>query len=229
VRLSDVPVKAPSRYPARALIAAACIAAVSIALAVFAVTRNADAPAFDSIEGKRVWTGGDSQSLYVADAINGDLGARGAIVGEPDARTSSGLLNPAFFDWPAHIRATMASDDPELAVFMVGTNDAASAAFDADAYRAVVADAMDAFEGRTLLWIGVPAMDDASLDANARAANDVFRSEAARRSWVRYIDAWQLTADESTAELLRADDGIHITAEGGRLIARAAIIDVLGG
>jgi hypothetical protein len=111
---------------------------------------------------------------------------------------------------------------------MVGTNDAASSAFDADAYRSLVAEAMDAFEGRTLLWIGVPAMDDASLDANARAANDVFRSEAARRSWVRYIDAWTLTSGEAAAAL-RADDGIHLTAEGGRLIARAAIIDVLGG
>jgi hypothetical protein len=213
----------------RALVVAACVAAFSVALAAFAVTREAGAPPFDSIEGKRVWTGGDSQSIYVANAINDDVASRGAIVGEPESRTSSGLLSPSFFDWPAHIRETMAAENPDLAVFMVGTNDAASAGFDAGPYRQLVAEAMDAFEGRILLWIGVPAMYDAELDANARAANDVFRSEAARRPWVRYVDAWMLTSDSAINDVLRADDGIHITADGGRLIARAVILDVLGG
>jgi hypothetical protein len=233
MRLLDVD-PAVRRYPRRAVLVAAATAAVALLLALFAITRQGGDPVFEASDGLRVWTGGDSLSYYVGTALNDGLAADGAtpVREDPDTHRSSGLLSPEFFDWTARARDEMAAYDPDVAVFMIGTNDAASG-IDEETYRARVGATMDAFAGRTLIWIGVPNMSDPVLAANAIAVNEAFRAEAARRPWVRFIDTWNLTSEAgryvAAAEIdgvmatLRADDGIHLTPEGGRLIARAVL------
>ena len=222
---------AAARYPRAALVAAAVtvLAAVLLAGAVAARTPDSSAPA--AAHAERFWVGGDSLSYYVGTALADDLRARGAIAAtaEPDARRSSGLLSPGFFDWQTHAREIVAAD-PDLVVLMLGTNDAALDVFTPAAYEDAAARMMDALEGRTVMWVGIPNMADGALAERAREANEAAQRAARGRPWVHYVDTWDVTSRggdyaatvdvDGVATALRADDGIHLTPAGGRVIAR---------
>jgi hypothetical protein len=188
------------------------------------------------IAGVKVWTNGDSTSYFMSHwVIEGTRALGGAPVqAAAEYQISSGLLTPQFFDWPAFVAAEMARTDPEVVVLMVGANDAVGAP-DLAAYAGRVGAMMDQLQGRTLIWVGQPAMGRADLAANIPAVNAVFQSEAAKRPWVSYINAFALTSDASgnytqfladeagVVIQARADDGVHFTSAGGKIIANAVI------
>lgn len=82
-------------------------------------------------------------------------------------------------------------------------------------------------------------MADPARTAIIADLNEIFRSEAAKRSWVRYVDALSATDDDAGAyaqfllddsgEEIRAreDDGLHFTLEGGALLARHVLGELL--
>jgi hypothetical protein len=181
-------------------------------------------------------------------AIYAQASAGGGSPVEPaDYKISSGLLNTAFFDWPGFIGQEMAAYNPDIAVFMVGANDAMQIRSYED-YADRVGAIMDLMyrPGRVVVWMGQPNMQpnpalgyNLGLVDRIPAINEVFRSEALKRSWVVYVDTWALTSwsdgtyaavlpDENGVEqALRAADGIHFTPAGGRRLARAALAAAL--
>jgi hypothetical protein len=181
-------------------------------------------------------------SYYISVAMRDALAPQGAVLlqPEPEYQGGSGLLSPDFFDWQAHIQNEVLLLDPGMIVFMVGANDAY--AFTPDAYRERVAAMMDAMkgDGRYVVWIGQPNMQEQPYAKTIRAMNEIFRSEAAKRSWVRYVDVWDASSDaggnyaqtivgEDGQELLaRDDDGIHLTPQGGELLARVVLEEAFG-
>jgi hypothetical protein len=174
--------------------------------------------------------------------------AQGAIpVRAADYKISSGLLNRDFFDWPAFMASEMALYDPDVAVFMVGANDALRIR-SYDDYAARVGAMMDLMHrpGRKVIWMGQPNMRpnpdlgySPALAAAIPPINEVFIAEAAKRSWVTYVDTYSLTSysdgsfalslpDENGVEqVLRPDDGIHFTPAGGHRLALAAVAAIL--
>jgi hypothetical protein len=197
-----------------------------------------------SVSGLRVWSDGDSTSYFMTVAmyaITAELG--GTPVMPAEYKISSGLLNRAFFDWPAYVAGQMAAYDPDLVVFMLGANDAMQIS-SYDDYAARVGQVMDLMyrPGRTVLWLGQPNMQpnpdlgyNPALVTRIPPLNEVFRTEAAKRSWVIYVDTWAVTSwsdgtyapslpDENGVDQpLRAADGIHFTPAGGRRLALAAL------
>lgn len=218
----------------------AIVPAVGVAYGIARDDQSKPRPA--SAEGLTIWSGGDSMSYYISLGLRQRLEPQGAVLlqPEPEYVGGSGLLSPDFYDWSAHVQSDVLPLDPGLIVFMVGANDAN--AFSPDDYRARVASMMDAMEGdgRYVVWVGQPNMQDAAYAERIRALNDVIRSEASRRSWVRYIDTWDvssgpdgnytpyLTAEDGTEILARDDDGIHLTPQGGDALS-ALILDELFG
>lgn len=187
--------------------------------------------------GLRLWSDGDSTSYLVTVALFQEWAARGGIpVRQADYKISSGLWRPDFFDWPAYIAVEMAAYDPDVAVLMVGANDANQVNNHA-LYAERVGRVMDLMyrDGRIVVWVGQPCVDDASFAGTLPEVNRIFREQAAARSWVVYVDAWALTSwsdgtcaqylpDENGVEQkLRLDDGIHLTPAGGRRIALGVI------
>lgn len=189
-----------------------------------------------SLAGVRVWSNGDSTSFFMSVSFLNQAANAGAVQTqpEPEYQISSGLLRPEFFDWPAYLAAEMASRDPDVVVFMVGANDA-YVGMPLDTYRQRVATVMDQLGDRRVIWVGQPNMGRADLAAAIPPMNQVYAQEAASRPWVTYIDAWALTSDASgayaqylpdetgTLRQIRADDGVHLTAEGGRRLANAVM------
>lgn len=201
-----------------------------------------------SLEGMRVWSDGDSTSYFMTVSFFQIAAAQGATpVRGADYKISSGLMNTVFFNWPAYIATEMSTYDPDVAVFMVGANDAMQIRSYED-YAARVGAVMDEMyrPGRIVVWMGQPNMrPDPAQGYNPALAqaippvNEVFKAEAAKRSWVRYVDTWALTSysegsyaeslpDENGVEqVLRTSDGIHFTPAGGRRLALAAVAAIL--
>jgi hypothetical protein len=82
--------------------------------------------------------------------------------------------------------------------------------------------------GRPAVWVGMPPMRDANLDAGIQEANAVMRSEAKRRPLVTYVDAHSLFGGpgytssitvDGEPTTVRLDDGIHLNVAGSYVAA----------
>jgi uncharacterized protein len=168
----------------------------------------------------KLWVGGDSITIELGQGLARLAGRTRLFDVVRDARASTGITRPDFFNWPEHLLRDVApveggGVDPDVLVFMVGGNDdqnmpawrgtpqapAGSPPW-LDAYRRRVGDTMDLLKSRTddrlVIWPGMPVTQPGTL-AHVREMNAIYASEAARRSWVRYFDSWPFFADVSDA------------------------------
>jgi hypothetical protein len=200
----------------------------------------------------RLWVGGDSLSGALGPELGAILGASGVVETHVDYKVSSGLV-PGVRDWQSYAEKTMATEDFEAVVFMIGTNDASIVnSLDTNddgtpdwevGYRARVDDMMNLLTGpsgqRSVIWIGAPTMRDSSRDKAVVQLNQVMQEEAAKRApHVTYFDAYKLFSDEDGEYSDRLDtpdgnvrvrigDGVHLTPAGAQLLATpiAALLD----
>ena len=70
-----------------------------------------------------VWVGGDSLAGSLGPSFGTIAGATGVVQPYFHSRVSSGLANPAFFNWPTLANKEMARLNPEIVVFIISTND----------------------------------------------------------------------------------------------------------
>ncbi len=199
-----------------------------------------------SDEPLRVWMGGDSLGEYVATAFLGGTADRDLTSITYDYNIATGLARPDQFDWFERLSLLMASDNaPEAIVWMVGGNDNQdmidpdgveleypTEAWQAE-YRRRVGTMMDiaANPDVQLIWIGLPPMRANEWVELPAITNAILESEAAERSWVTYIDIWDLFLDEGgnynpritgpdgRDRTARAPDGVHITRAGSVWVA----------
>ena len=91
-----------------------------------------------------------------------------------------------------------------------------------------------------VVWVGQPVMRAADFDARMQLMNTIYREQAAIRPGVVFFDSRPVLSDASggyrpyladnsgAMTLMRAGDGIHLTPEGGRRLARAVLDAVIG-
>lgn len=196
----------------------------------------------------RVWVGGDSMSQVFGESFLRMAEERGDIEATHDYRISSGLTRPDFFDWPAHLANDVLATGPEVVVIMFGANDAQPLNIDGVVressepewlaeYRRRVASTMDLLGGedRFVVWVGQPIMRSSSFSERIARLNTIYREEAASRPWIHFLDTWPLFADANGAysdylpgadgepELMRQQDGIHLSRPGGDRLAEAIL------
>ena len=198
----------------------------------------------------RLWIGGDSLAGSLGPSLGEQTAATGIVAPVFDSRVSSGLSNPAFFDWPGHATDEMTRLNPEVVVFIIGANDwlaprtTPTDASGQPAWRAEYAqhveEMLDALEGpttrprpRPVYWVGAPTLQDHRKDVGAREVNAIAAAVVARHPSATYIDAYQLFTSPVgtyTATLsgpsgrvvrVRTADGVHFTPDGGDLLGVA--------
>src|SRR6266511_1953074 len=189
----------------------------------------------------RLWIGGDSLAGSLGPSLGELAGKSGVVQPVFDSRVSSGLLTPDFLDWPKHGVEDMSIYNPEVAVFIVGANDAKNLSKGAEQnpawraqYTALVEQMLATLEGngRTVYWIGAPVMADPAYSEHVKGVNSIFQEVAAKHPDVVYVDAYSvfstpngtfspmLAVPDGKVARVRAADGVHFTPDGGDLLAK---------
>jgi hypothetical protein len=154
-----------------------------------------------------------------------------------DAKISSGLSKPQFFDWPQHARSQVASFHPDVTLLSIGVNDGypfGSVACCGKAWRrryASVVVRMTRTYARTgqVFWCLQPAPRPANFRRVLAAVNAGLRIAARRDERVRLVDlSRRFTPGFHFRQYVdgvsvRADDGIHFNVSGARMAARFMI------
>jgi hypothetical protein len=194
----------------------------------------------------RVYFGGDSLAGGPAWAFSERALATRVIRPITEFQVSTGLVRTDFFNWPRHIKGVMAGRRPEVVIVMVGANDRQDIVLrgvhhgPGDAvwtreYRRRVGEVMRTATagGARLIWVGMPAMRDPGFSEDMSRLDEIYASEARRHRGVAYVDAaaalggaggaYSDTATDASGRTVsaRAGDGVHLTADGSRLLAAA--------
>jgi uncharacterized protein len=166
-----------------------------------------------------------------------------------DFRVATGLARPDVLDWPTHLVALLESFAPDVVVLLFGANDDQPlstehgvASLLSDAWRAeyqrrvgVMMDLARA-DGRHVIWLGMPAVDRASLEEARQVINHLALVEAGGRERVTFLDlASSISPEGYSAQVdgtrARDRDGVHMTINGGALAAediRATFAETFG-
>lgn len=195
------------------------------------------------------------QILLVGDSLSIGLGRQLQLIldGQPGVhfdhlgRVSSGLANPAFFDWDAHLTTLVKAQHPDIVLIMVGANDdkplpgsgGGKAAFGTPAWDVAYAARLSRLHAiiraenseAAVYFLGVPVMADPAFDKEMVHVSALIKETAGKLPGGHYIEVRDVLADATGAfapmartpdgavSKLRADDGVHISGTGSRLLA----------
>lgn len=182
----------------------------------------------------RLWIAGDSLAGALGPSLGEITGATGVVQPQFDSRVSSGLESNAIINWPDHAADEIARLNPEVIVFIIGTNDyPVGLSKDMAEYEQKVDTMMRilAAGDRPVYWVGPPVLRDARMNKGAAAVNEVFGRLAPKHRSITFVDAYKVfsNADGKYAPSLpddtgktvnvRAGDGVHFTDAGGDRLA----------
>jgi uncharacterized protein len=199
----------------------------------------------------RVLIVGDSIGIDLGDALQPDLAQTGVVSAGLDGRVSTGLTRPDYFNWPAELTADIKSQNPQVVVIMIGANDAQDFLGPPDVpytspqwntlYAQRVAQFMQIAQsgGATVVWVGMPPMQDAGLNAQMSDVNAVVQQQAAKThpsvvylSTDRSLGTAQggytafVTNGAGQVVNVRTPDGTHLTPGGGQVAAQQVIAEL---
>jgi len=192
----------------------------------------------------RLWIAGDSLAYSVGNGLGKRAAATGVIAPVYESRVSSGLSSPGFFDWPRRVSEELPRLNPEIVVFVMGTNDwmvpqptpvdATGVPSWKTTYAKQVQTMVDALTagGRTLFWVGPPVLRDVKQEAGAKAVAAVIEDVVSKSPSAVFVDAHDLLdGDDGTYSTVidvdgkkvtvRAGDGVHLTPDGGDYLGDA--------
>ena len=197
----------------------------------------------------RMWVGGDSMAVALGGSLLRLASGTGVIAPSLDARSSTGLTRPDYFDWPTGLAAIAEKQKPDVIVVIFGANDSQGIRtpegkiFQPKSegwlteYRRRVGAAMDlvAGQGRLVIWVGQPAMEADGFAGRMQELNTIYREEAATRDGILFFDSWPLFVDASgkynsfladddgALQEMRQGDGVHLSLAGANRLASAIL------
>jgi LysM repeat protein len=242
--------------PTRFSPALACLAALLLLILPFGC-RDPQEPAeftpqglFDAPERKKavpvILMVGDSLSISLADKLETALRRPDGVLVRL-GKVGGGITRLELLDYPAELAELLQRVTPDVAIFMIGANDArpvvtrdgSRVLFDStpwkSAYAAEAARLMDMVLKKNpraaIFWVGAPPMADKNLSAALRTVNAALRDACSATPSCRFIDTWEFFSDAedgytptaldlSGAQApLRTADGVHLTDVGARRLA----------
>lgn len=165
-------------------------------------------------------------------------------------RSSTGLTNRDYYNWPVEAGNFARAENAQLVFIHLGGNDGQDMTVNgawhkfgspvwSDTYQKraeeLIGNVQQALPNATIVWIGLPAMRSEKFN-NKMSVISSLQEKAARARGIAYIDGYEAlgrgyTKDGPNADggrsILRLDDGIHYSREGGRMIAHTALGHVL--
>jgi hypothetical protein len=202
----------------------------------------------------RVQVFGDSQGYNIGYVLKSETADDALISADFDAKVSSGLARPDFYNWPARVQESLVRDDADVAVIMVGANDDQNLMsvagervaventpeWDAE-YRRRAAGMMDVLNNgkRKIVWIGEPKVGVPKLDAALGKINAIVAEEAALRPWVSFVETSSLLAGPNgeyvdyftpkgkPAIKCRYGDRVHLTTACVEIVVEQVLLQLV--
>ena len=199
----------------------------------------------------RVLIVGDSIGIDLGDALQPDLAQTNVVSAALDGRVSTGLTRPDYFNWPAELAADIKATNPQVIVIMIGANDAQDFLGPPDTpytsaqwntlYAQRVAQFMQVAQsgGATVVWVGMPPMQNPGLNAQMSDVNAVVQQQAAKtKPPVTYLSTDHVlgtpqggytafvTNGAGQVVNVRTPDGTHLTPGGGQVAAQAVMAEL---
>jgi hypothetical protein len=199
----------------------------------------------------RVLIVGDSIGTDLGDALQPDLANTGVVSAALDGRVSTGLTRPDYFNWPAELTADLKSQNPQVVVVMIGANDAQDFLGPPDVpytstqwntlYSQRVAQFMQiaGSTGATVVWVGMPPMQNPGLNAQMSDVNAVVQQQAVKANPpVVYLSTDHtlgtaqggytpfVTNGAGQVVNVRTPDGTHVTPGGGQVLSQQVIAEL---
>jgi uncharacterized protein len=196
----------------------------------------------------RVLIVGDSIGLDLGGPLQSDLAQTGVVAAALDARESTGLTRPDYFNWPAELTTDIAKVDPQVVVIMIGANDAQDflgppdVPYTAPQWNTLYAQRVAQFmqiaqsQGAAAVWVGMPPMQNPGLNAQMADLNGIVQHEAAAahppvtflstdRSLGTAQDGYTAFITNAAGQVVnvRTPDGTHLTPGGGQVVAEQVI------
>jgi lysophospholipase L1-like esterase len=196
----------------------------------------------------RVLIIGDSLGIDMGGPLQNDLANTGVVQATLDARESTGLTRPDYFNWPAELQTDLGTAHPQFVVIMMGANDPQDFPGPPDVpysspqwnvmYTARVAAFMHLAQstGATVIWIGMPPMQSPQLSSEMADIDSIDQHQAALATpHVDFISSWTLLGTAQGAYTpfitngagqvvnVRTPDGIHLTPAGGEVLSQAVL------
>ena len=196
----------------------------------------------------RLWVGGDSLAIRFGESLVRLAEDTGMFDSQLDARISTGLARPDYFNWPGQLSKVSSEEDPDIMVMLFGSNDSqglmdpAGDVYSAHSdgwraeYRRRVETTLDtvAAPDRLVVWVGLPPMRDGEFSQRLADIDRIYREAAAAHEGVLYVDTWSLFSDDhgqyvaylddgGNVAQVREPDGVHLTRAGGDRLAEAVM------
>lgn len=161
-------------------------------------------------------------------------------------RSSTGLTNRDYYNWPQEAGNFARAEGAQLVFIHLGGNDGQDMTVNGAWYKfgsaqwsqtyqkraeEMIENVQKALPSATIVWIGLPAMRPEKYNSKMAVISSLQKNAAVARG-VAYVDGYEAmgavySKDGATVEgarkILRLDDGIHYSREGGRMIAHTAL------
>jgi len=170
-------------------------------------------------------------------------------------KVSSGLSRPDFYDWHQAAKSTMAEFKPNVAIIMMGTNDAQSFEIMENQKKQVIDFGTAEWDrryqsraelfikeftdnGSIVYWIGLPVMRSEVYDAKIKRLSKLQEAAVKNNPQAKYISSAELMSDGQTAyqpfmpdpkgvmRATRNPDGIHLSYFGGILLVEKILLEL---
>ncbi|MFA5743093.1 MAG: DUF459 domain-containing protein [Candidatus Paceibacterota bacterium] len=162
-------------------------------------------------------------------------------------KVSSGLSRPDYFDWNKEAETAILSFNPNIAIVMMGTNDAQSFEIMRDGKKQAIAYGTSQWDeeyllraksfinkftnrGIILYWIGLPAMRDPAYAERIKHVSELQNNAVQLDTMAKFISAEKLMSAGGNAyqpfmadqqgimRATRNPDGIHLSYFGGTIL-----------
>ncbi|HWE68653.1 MAG TPA: DUF459 domain-containing protein [Acidimicrobiales bacterium] len=196
----------------------------------------------------RVLIVGDSLGIDMGGPLQNDLSNTGVVQASLDGRESTGLTRPDYYNWPVELQSDLAATEPQIVVIMMGANDPQDflgppdVPYASSRWNTLYAARVSAFMqlaqsgGATVVWVGMPPMQDPARSAEMSDINAVDQQQAAlTKPPVDYVSCWTLlgtaqgtytpfiTNGSGQVVNVRTPDGTHLTPAGGEVLSQTVI------
>jgi hypothetical protein len=197
---------------------------------------------------RKILVVGDSLAIGLSLSLRRSVAELDAVELIEEGKVSSGLANPKYYDWGRALRVFLDKYKPDVVVIMMGANDAKYININEkprppgspnktwpEVFSMRVEDFLSALQEKNIrnYWIGLPVMGDAPYAKQVQIMNDIVMTECAKFKNSRYLDTWNLLADDQgnystflsndkgVKIKVRANDKVHFTVAGGDILAQS--------